>query len=305
MLFLPPNRNCYLKHTSFLYHYTCQDIMCNQKAQTNSSRRLRDNHPISMPSVLWRHWLYSTQCICGNSMPQMIQTRLLEFWQPRKAGLNKHMSDLTEKTTDLGGISSPRLRHCRLVINRGWSQIFLRTVSATSGDRVEFNSCIHAQDNFNLNGSPLIRLEQTHFPILIPVLFIAFSADKSRLDAFFQKGKTTWSLPFWFFISQLIDRHTHTQTFNGLWSGTTRVGQYQKKHSLTHTHPDQRTSFIDFLHLLQSKHPLCNSTTEQIANYLNKFSSIITVLPFFFQGLAFLIPGIHLDPKDISFPCPN
>ena len=24
---------------------------------------------------------------------------------------------------------------------------------------------------------------------------------------------------------------THTQPFNGLWSGTTRVGQYQKKHS--------------------------------------------------------------------------
>ena len=25
--------------------------------------------------------------------------------------------------------------------------------------------------------------------------------------------------------------------FNGLWSGTTRVGRYQKKHSPTHTHP--------------------------------------------------------------------
>ena len=40
----------------------------------------------------------------------------------------------------------------------------------------------------------------------------------------------------------------HTQPFNGLWSGTTRVGQYQKKHSPTHTHPDHRTSFIIFLH---------------------------------------------------------
>ena len=31
--------------------------------------------------------------------------------------------------------------------------------------------------------------------------------------------------------------HTHarTQPFNGLWSGTTRVGRYQKKHSPTHT----------------------------------------------------------------------
>ena len=46
-------------------------------------------------------------------------------------------------------------------------------------------------------------------------------------------------------------KHTHTQTqlFNGLWSGTTRVGWYQKKHSPTHTHPDHRTSFIIFLHL--------------------------------------------------------
>ena len=28
--------------------------------------------------------------------------------------------------------------------------------------------------------------------------------------------------------------------FNGLWSGTTRVGRYQKKHSPTHTHPGKR-----------------------------------------------------------------
>ena len=40
--------------------------------------------------------------------------------------------------------------------------------------------------------------------------------------------------------------HTHTQ---GLWSGTTRVGRYQKKNSPTHTHPDYWTSFINFLHL--------------------------------------------------------
>ena len=37
--------------------------------------------------------------------------------------------------------------------------------------------------------------------------------------------------------------------FNGLWSGTTRVGRYQKKHSPIHTHPDQCASFITFLHL--------------------------------------------------------
>jgi len=44
--------------------------------------------------------------------------------------------------------------------------------------------------------------------------------------------------------------HTHTQPFNGLWSGTTRVGRYQKKHSPTHSHPGHWTSFINFLHLL-------------------------------------------------------
>ena len=42
--------------------------------------------------------------------------------------------------------------------------------------------------------------------------------------------------------------HTHTQPLSGLWSGTTRVGRYQKKH----THPDHQTSFINFLHLLLS-----------------------------------------------------
>ena len=49
-----------------------------------------------------------------------------------------------------------------------------------------------------------------------------------------------------------IYKHTHTQPFNDLLSGTTGVGRYQKKHSPTHTHPDHRTSFIIFLHLQRS-----------------------------------------------------
>jgi len=49
-----------------------------------------------------------------------------------------------------------------------------------------------------------------------------------------------------------IHTHTHTQLLNGRLCRTTRVGQYQKKHSPTHTHPDHRTSSINFLHLLQS-----------------------------------------------------
>ena len=49
-----------------------------------------------------------------------------------------------------------------------------------------------------------------------------------------------------------MDTHTHTQPFNGLWSGTTRVGRYLRKHSPTQTHPDHQTSFIIFLHLQRS-----------------------------------------------------
>ena len=52
--------------------------------------------------------------------------------------------------------------------------------------------------------------------------------------------------------SQTPGYTTHTQPFNGIWSGTTQVGRYQKKHSPTHTHPDHRTSFINFLHVLRS-----------------------------------------------------
>ena len=53
-------------------------------------------------------------------------------------------------------------------------------------------------------------------------------------------------------VESKVHTHTHTEPFNGLWSGTTRVGWYQKKHSPTHTHPDHRTSFINFLQLLRS-----------------------------------------------------
>jgi len=53
-------------------------------------------------------------------------------------------------------------------------------------------------------------------------------------------------------VNKNTHTHTHTQPFNGLLSGSTRVGQYQKKHSPTHTHPDHWTSFITLLHLQQS-----------------------------------------------------
>ena len=45
---------------------------------------------------------------------------------------------------------------------------------------------------------------------------------------------------------------THTLSYNGTSSRTTQVGQYQKKHSPTHTHPVHQASFINFLHSLRS-----------------------------------------------------
>ena len=51
-------------------------------------------------------------------------------------------------------------------------------------------------------------------------------------------------------LKLLSHTQTHTQLFKSPLSRTTRVGWYQKKHSLTHTHPDHQTSFINFLHLL-------------------------------------------------------
>jgi len=49
-----------------------------------------------------------------------------------------------------------------------------------------------------------------------------------------------------------IIQQQQQQPFNGLCSGTTRVGRYQKKHSPTHTHPDHRPAFNTFLHLQRS-----------------------------------------------------
>jgi len=78
---------------------------------------------------------------------------------------------------------------------------------------------------------------------------------------------------------------THTQPFNGLWPGTTRVGQYQKKHSPTHTHPGHRTSFINFLHLLWS-------TASSVFSLRAWQSSLTTSLHVLF-GLP--LPGAKQD----------
>ena len=40
-----------------------------------------------------------------------------------------------------------------------------------------------------------------------------------------------------------LHTHTHTQLFNGPFSGTTQLGRYQKKRSPTHADPDHQTFF--------------------------------------------------------------
>jgi len=53
--------------------------------------------------------------------------------------------------------------------------------------------------------------------------------------------------------------HTHTHpTFNGLWSGTTRVGRHQKKHSPTHAHPDHRNPLSSSSIYNDQWHLLCS-----------------------------------------------
>ena len=61
-------------------------------------------------------------------------------------------------------------------------------------------------------------------------------------------------------LDQLVSSHhthTHTLPFNGLWCGTTRVGQYQRKHSLTPIliigHPLSSSSIYS-----DQWHPLCS-----------------------------------------------
>ena len=79
--------------------------------------------------------------------------------------------------------------------------------------------------------------------------------------------KSRLVLPYWYKLIQVVlenrllnrcsssvvcNKQQQQRPFNGLWSGTTRVGRYQKEHSPTHTHPNQRASFITFLHLQRS-----------------------------------------------------
>ena len=75
-----------------------------------------------------------------------------------------------------------------------------------------------------------------------------------------------------------------TQPFNGPLSGTLQVGQYQKKHSPTHTNPDHQISFLNFLNLLWS-------TESSMYNLCAWQSFSITSLQVFF--------GVPLEPSTL------
>ena len=55
-----------------------------------------------------------------------------------------------------------------------------------------------------------------------------------------------------YFLHSYINAILLLQPFYGPLSGTSRVNQYQKKHSPTYIDPDHQSSFISFLDLLRS-----------------------------------------------------
>ena len=95
-------------------------------------------------------------------------------------------------------------------------------------------------------------------------------------------------------LENSTNTHTHTQPFNGLWSGTTRVGRYQKKHSPTHTHPDHRIFFIIFLHLQRS----VSSTVFILRAWQSSRSTSLQVL--FGLGPSSTSYSIHFFTQSLS-----
>ena len=83
---------------------------------------------------------------------------------------------------------------------------------------------------------------QLQFSINLLTYLLPSSNNRLPVDHTSNKGNRKWKTQ----VGQ------QQRPFNGLCSGTTRVGRYQKEHSPTHTHPDHRASFIIFLHLQRS-----------------------------------------------------
>ena len=105
------------------------------------------------------------------------------------------------------------------------------TSSNTTATNMENSDCLHSTKQLNTKNTNIVyeRLPDSIHPGCKPQQ----ASNKARY------GHT----------------HTHTKPFNGPLSRTTRVGQYQKKHSCTHTHPDHQTSFITYY---DPQHPPCS-----------------------------------------------
>jgi len=63
--------------------------------------------------------------------------------------------------------------------------------------------------------------------------------------------------------------------FYGPLFGTTQVSPYQKEHSPTHTYPNHQSSFICFLHLMQS------AASSLFNNYVTEQSLLYNLCPCF------------------------
>ena len=114
------------------------------------------------------------------------------------------------------------------------------------------------------------------------------SSDKKLLD-FVSDIKTTvkiWNL------YALLKKYIHTHNcFMAVWifSRTTRVSRYQKKHSPTHTYHGHQSSLICFLHLFRSMASFLFNlhAWQSFAQSLSKFSLVyktalfdLNVFPF-------------------------
>jgi len=116
---------------------------------------------------------------------------------------------------------------------------------------------------------------------------------------------TTWHIPY--------EIPQQEQSFYGPLSSTTRLSRYQKKHSPTHTYPNQQPSIISLFHLLRSTasclfnlrawQPFC-TTSLQVPFGLPRGlePSTSCSIHFFTQQLLY---SLHLIINDISILVSN
>ena len=100
-------------------------------------------------------------------------------------------------------------------------------------------------------------------------------------------------------VSDLICYTQQQRPFYGPLSGTTRVSQYQNKHSPTH-HPDQHPIFISFFHLPRSIHSILLVQITCLAIFLhNLFPCPLWSTSW--SGALHLILHTFLHPISVFF----